>query len=206
MKRISMILSTLALVIGMAGSAAAVPVTWTDNIDFNPDVLIPPTYSYQHDITDSGFASLVMGGNDTIESFSLDLAIYDDNVGYTTQEWGIVRWYWIIPVYGWVTVTHPDGTEGARVTFGLESQSVTIGSGTDTVSGNLWGTLDLWLDGRLDVSVSSDFGDFYLAASTLTVNGDNGDNAAAPVPEPATMMLIGSGLLGLAGFRKKISK
>lgn len=34
--------------------------------------------------------------------------------------------------------------------------------------------------------------------------GDN--NTPAPVPEPATMLLLGTGLLGLAGIRKKVKR
>lgn len=201
MKRSLLALFSALLFFGMVGSAGAVPVTWTDTIDFNPDILIPPTYSYWHDISDDGFSSWWTGGNDTISSFTLEVSLYDDNEPDVSSELQIVGWkWWIVPIFDWVTVTNPDGTEGAYVNFGLVPHEFSFENGSETYTGNLFGELDLWHDGTLNVSVSADFGDFYLASSILTVNGDDG---TAPVPEPTTILLLGSGLLGLAGFNRK---
>ncbi len=204
MKRLILVLCTVTLFFGMVGSAMALPVTWTDTIDFTPNILIPPTYSYWHDISDDGFSTWWTGGDDTITSFSLEVALYDDNEVDISSERHVTRWFLGIPVaWEWVTVTNPDGTEGAKISFGLEAHEFTFDNGSETYTGNLLGTLDIWHDGTLNVCVSSDFGDFYLDSSTLTVNGDDG---TAPVPEPATLMLLGSGLIGLAGFRRKMKK
>ena len=64
-----------------------------------------------------------------------------------------------------------------------------------------------WLqsDGQLLVQLKSTGNDpIYFNNSTLTAIADRpGDPAGAPVPEPASMMLLGMGILGLVSFKRK---
>jgi len=58
-------------------------------------------------------------------------------------------------------------------------------------------------DGVLDFTLTSRQNDFFFWKSVLNVTvGDKPTNP--PVPEPATVLLFGFGLFGLAAFRKKM--
>ncbi len=57
---------------------------------------------------------------------------------------------------------------------------------------------------------TEDFTDVSLIGQLYTSNGTSGtvifEASAAPIPEPGTMILFGSGLIGLVGFRRKFKK
>ena len=89
-----------------------------------------------------------------------------------------------------------DGSEVGRGTFsyGMIQSSGFVGDSHYLLTG-------------FDLSFLGDGTDFY-SHFTMGCGNDNlmGQGTTAPVPEPATMVLLGSGLVGLALYRRKMKK
>jgi hypothetical protein len=166
------------LAVGFSTAASANNVTWTDSINFNPDVYIGPgsSYTYTHDITDNGFNPW----SDILFGYSLSLNLYDDSS------------------------SRSDGNESAFVDMpGLLGDETFFNlSGSEFGGWSLIGHLILQVTGTLTVTVDSLWGDFYLGGSVLTAYGES----KHAVPEPDALGLLGLALVGGALARRFVKR
>ena len=183
-KKLATILFGMAMIVFLVEVAPAMPITFTNTTSFGAGGTAPA-----EDLNSYG-----VGDVNRLDGF-LDFVSWTHHYNFTPPAENVVS--------GSLKLYLRDDND-YNFEFGIgraEDGTWDIGE-VDTASYSYDVTASFLGDGAFSVILISLGGDFFIDRSELTITY-NPAPPADPVPEPATMLLLGTGLLGMVAVRRK---